>query len=65
MVPRKTGLRKFWPDLEISEAFWMDLGVSNLSVFLSVWSSGVDRNFQIKIVKQEKAVNWWAFANFH
>ena len=30
MVPRKTnvGLRKFWPDLEISEAFWMGLKVS-------------------------------------
>ena len=30
MVPQKTdvGLRKFWPDLEISEAFWMSLEVS-------------------------------------
>ena len=51
MVPRKTdeGLRKFWPDLEISEAFWMGLEVSESrieSFFLSVWSSGVDRNFQ-------------------
>ena len=47
MVPRKTdvGLRKVWPDLEISEAFWMGLGVSNRSFFLSVWSSRVDRNF--------------------
>ena len=31
MVPRKTdvGLRKFCSDLEISEAFWMSLEVSN------------------------------------
>ena len=83
MVPRKTdqGLRKFWPDLEISEAFWMGLEVSESRIcrfffplvfrsrpefFRLSWQQLIELSYQIKmIVKQEKAVNWWASANFH
>ena len=60
MVPRKTdvGLRKFWPDLEISEAFWMGLEVLDLSFFLSVWSSGVDRNFSEFVATTYRTELW-------
>ena len=75
MVPRKTdeGLRKFWPDLEISEAFWMSLEsvvfsfrlVFRSRIFQSSWQQLIELSYKIKTVKQEKPVYWWAFANFH
>ena len=49
MVPRKTdeGLRKFWPDLEISEAFWMDLEVSESRICRFFFPFGLQESIGI------------------
>ena len=49
MVPRKTdeGLRKFWPDLEISEAFWMGLKVSESRICRFFFPFGLQESIGI------------------
>ena len=58
MVPRKTdeGLRKFWPDLEISEAFWMDLEVSESRICRFFFPFGLQESIGIFRVSWQQLI---------